>query len=411
MVVKGRKRGKGGRLGKVGKKGVGVGVGKRRLVEKDSMMLEGGYAFELRGKNAKQLIGNLIEKDGGWKNDDVVIMKNGGVEKDTIGGEEGEEIVNLVTEKEEECDVEMGLEGRGDEEMGGLRDSKHATGGSKVRSWKTEFVSAREILGESEKKREKKREEFIVWEDVDEEGGESLVEDWKLRKKIEDKRKKEEGLRRENEGEYDRGRERGMTREEVKEVRGNIKDWLDMVGRVTYVFGLKREEALGYSMDVTMRRLERLSLGLFDRIREMGKEEGNGKEEEERVKWEREERKGELEKLEVVEEGRSYKEVVNGVRVGTKSEEVVELERKKEKEGKHEEERAKKKEEKEVMSLEVVLDSQLERESSWNRSEWEEELGLEKGWLKEIKGRGDRIKVIVSTKEDLERRMEAGKER
>ncbi|KAG0634053.1 hypothetical protein HOY80DRAFT_1061589 [Tuber brumale] len=217
-------------------------------------MLVGGYTLELREKNAKKLIGNLIEKDGRWENDDLVIMMERGVEKIMIGGEGKEEIVNLVMEEEENREMDMGLKEEEYEERVGLEDSKNAGDGNEVRKWKIEFMSASEILGESEKKKGNRREEFIVWEDMEKERGGGLVEDWKLKKRVEDKMKKEEGLRREKKVEYDRGRERGIKREEVKEAGRDIKDWLDMVEIVTYVFGLKREKALGYSMNVKIDR-------------------------------------------------------------------------------------------------------------------------------------------------------------
>ncbi|KAG0644458.1 hypothetical protein HOY80DRAFT_996925 [Tuber brumale] len=389
MVVKGRKSRKGVRLGKVRKRGVGGVVGKKRLMENDIMMLEGGYAFELRGKNAKQLIGNLVQKDGGWENDNVMIVKEGGVERVMIGGEKMEEVVNLVTEEEEECDADMELMGGGAGDVDGFEDSRHAAEGDEVKKWKREFVSAREVLGESKKKRGTRREEFIVWENVDGEGEGGLIEDLKLKKKIDEKRKKEEGLRREKEGEYDRGKE--MEHEE---------------GR-----SLKREEALGDSTDVSMRRLERLSQELFDRMREVGKGEKDGQGKEEEIKRERKEKMGELGKMEAVEGGRSYKEVEYRVWVGVKGKEILELEKKKEKEKRHEEKRLRRKEEKEIMSVEVVLDSQWEGESSWNRSEWEEEFGLEKERLKEVKRKGDRVRVVVSAKEDLEKGIETGGEK
>ncbi|KAG0632725.1 hypothetical protein HOY80DRAFT_1067209 [Tuber brumale] len=320
-------------------------------------MLEGGYVFELRGKNAKQLIGDLVEREGGWENDHVVIMKEGGEEKHVIGEKGGEkEVVNLVSEeeggKEEMMEVEEEvMDGRED-----LEESANEKERKRFKEWKMEFRSVKEILEEN----------------VDGEVEEGLLESWKLESKVKKKRRKEEGLKRE-------------------------KEW--------------EEEALGYSIDVTLRRLERLSMRLFDKMRSIGGAEEDERRKREEDREEKKKKREELSKMEVVEGGRSYKKVVNGVRFGVNGSEIMEMEEKKEKERKHEQERERRKEEKEVMSLEVVLDSQLEGESSWDRSKWEEELGLEKGRLREIKGYGNRVKVVVSGKKDLDKGREAGKEK
>jgi len=119
-------------------------------------------------------------------------------------------------------------------------------------------------------------------------------------------------------------------------------------------------------------------------------------------------RKESLEREVVVEGGRSYKEVLVGVKVGVKSREVLEMEEKKEVEKRVEEDMMEERE-KRSLPVEVILDSRdgrLGSGSIWSTEKVEEELGLEKGEVKKIVGKKDRVKVELERGEGVDKLME-----
>ena len=338
-----------------------------------------------------------------------------------IGGKGKVEGGSVLEKMWEESDVAMGLEGGKTTEGDGLGDSKFA----KVEKGLEEVRKSLFMVGGKEKGVEGLvREEKLVKMDIveeeenDEEEGVDSLEAWKIKKLRKERMEKEERRMREKEGMVNRGKDVGRSREEVKSLRKDFRDWKEEVEEIRYILGVEVEEARSFAVDLEMKRwhkdlrrrvngLSDIVLGLRDGgvLVESGKGKGVGVSEEMRGES--------IEREVVVEGGRSYKEVLLGVGVGAGNKEVIELEEKKDKERRVMEDVMEERERR-SLKVEVVLDSQgegLGSGSVWSTERVEEELGLNKGEVIKIEGVKGRVRVEMGSGEGVDKMMEVGKEK
>jgi len=80
------------------------------------------------------------------------------------------------------------------------------------------------------------------------------MEVWRLRKASKEKREKEERKKREKEGMAVRGREMGRSREEVKKLRREFRDWKEEVEEVSYILGESEGKVRFFGLDMEVRR-------------------------------------------------------------------------------------------------------------------------------------------------------------
>jgi len=360
----------------------------------------------------------LVEVDGGWENGEVFIRKEGGGGKKVVGKEEKGEGSSDVRKMWEESDVAMGLEEGKTTEGDGLGDSRFAKverGLEEVRR------SLFEVGGKGKEVEGMVREEKMMKMDVVEEGGSDeeegvdSLEAWKVKKLRKERIEREERKVREKEGMVSRGKDMGRSREEVKSLRKDFRDWKEEVEEIRYILGVGVEEVRSFAVDLEMKRwhkdLRKRVNGLGDMVLEMRgegglKEKGKGAEDkvEERMRGES------IEKEVVVEGGRSYKEVLVGLRVGAKGSEVEGLEKKKEKERRVMEDVMEERERR-SLKVEVILDSQgggLGSGSVWSTERVEEELGMSKGEVKKIEGVKGRVRVELGSGEGVDKVMGIG---
>ena len=214
-----------------------------------------------------------------------------------------------------------------------------------------------------------------------------------------------------------RGKDMSRLREEVKRLRNDFRDWKEEVEEIRYILGVEVEEVRSFAVDLKMKRLyedlrKRVN-GLGDLVLGMSsgmKGGGEGKGEKNGV---REKVRGEtMEREVVVEGGRSYSEVLKGVKVGVKGKEIEEMEEQKEKERRVMEEVMKERERKSLV-VEVVLDSQevIGSESSWSSERMEEEMGLVKGEVKRVVGKKGKVRVEVESGEGVDKLLAVKKGR
>ncbi|KAG0138096.1 hypothetical protein HOY82DRAFT_535033 [Tuber indicum] len=158
-----------------------------------------------------------------------------------------------------------------------------------------------------------------------------------------------------------------MDRRKMKEYTRRMEDVMDIIG-------------------------ERLKGG--EGFKKGKKETGEERWDEEEVLWKE---KG-LEKRKAVEEGRNYKEVAMEGRKKWDEAEKKELEEKKKKEREKE------------YKTKGEREKRGEVEGKWEEKELERELNLKEGMILEVKGRGNRLRIKVEEKEDLEELAEVKKE-
>jgi len=410
------KGGRGTRGGNLGAR-VGGGKGGKRLLEEKNVRVVGGEVA-IRGNSEKgwEIFDGLVEVDGGWENGEVFIRKEGGVGKKVIGGEKEVKEEGVLEKMWTESDVAMGLEDGKTTEGDGLGDGKFARvekGLEEVR--KSLFMVGGQGKGVERVVREEKMVKIDVVEEgeSDEEEGEDSVEAWKMKKLRKERIEKKERRIREKEGMVSRGKDMGRSREEVKSLWKDFRDWKEEVEEIRYILGVEVEEARSFVVDWEMKRwhkdLRKRVNGLSDIVLGMrsggglgGSDEGSRKGVEERMRGES------IEREVIVEGGRSYREVLIGVGVGAKSEEVIELEEKKGKERRVMEDVMEEREKRNV-KVEVILDSQgegLGSGSVWNTERVEEELGMSKGEVRKIEGIKGRVRVELGSGEGVDRVME-----
>ncbi|KAG0125814.1 hypothetical protein HOY82DRAFT_615909 [Tuber indicum] len=332
-------------------------------------------------------------------------VEDEGKKQEVKGKKEGGRKDEEETRREGYKDVAMGLEDGKNTEGSGLGDSKHAVQGKRRRvgSWNT---------------KEGTQGEMDTVEGEDDLGIEAgYSRGWREGISKERERKKKEGEERRL-----RGEERGWKKEEVETVYRRWRDWREKVDDVEEILGIEKEEALWFTgyidrrkMKEYTRRMEDVMEVIGERLREgkgfeKGKKEtGEERRDEEEGLWKE---KG-LEKRKAVEEGRNYKEVAMEGRKKWDEVEKKELEEKKEKEREKEYKTKGERETRVGNVMEVVMESQNEEgevEGKWEKRELERELNLKEGTILEVKGRGNRLRIKVEEKEDLEELAEVKKE-
>jgi len=410
MGVKGLKSGKGAGCGKLGVRVGKGGVVKRRLEEKDVRWVMNGMVGVVRKNGEEEFITGLVEGENGWSNQEVEVVKEGVGEVDMIGEEEdvgvlsiedmmrkSDEFLGLV-EKEREVVSEKGkgVEGLGESvhagEMRGLREIERMFENGNV--WEEEGMKKRALVGE--KLFEMEEDDEVV----------DSMEAWKLKQVVKEKRLKEERKKREKEGMVARGKELGRSREEVKKLRSEFRDWREEVEEVCYILGEKEERVRAFGLDMEIRRWGKEIRELVSKVglKNLGEEVEKVVVRSEVVVPELVERMEKLKEKVVVEKGRSYGEVLRGVSPGMRNEEVEEVREKKGEEKKVVEESLMEREERLGRRVEVILDSQGDESmeesgvSSWSSEKVEGILGLVKGDIKKVEKRKGRL--VVEMKEE-----------
>jgi len=405
--VKGLKSGKKGGHGDLGARVEKGGVGKRRVEEKDVRWVMNGIVGVIKKEGGEEFITGLAEDGSGWSNQEVEVVKEGVVYVDMIGGEDEEGL-----SKEDmmaESDKLFGeIEGKG-KEVEGLEKSVHATGQRKLEDIGRMFKGGNRWPEEGMKKRALVGEKLFESEE-DEEGVDSL-EVWKLRQLRREKREKEERKQREKEGAVNRGKELGRTREEVKALRREFRDWKEEVDEIRYILGKSEEDAKGYAVDLEVKRWGKELRKMIGDVGKMVEDIRDGKVE---VRSEVVVPKV-LKKVEevglkvVVNKGRSYVEVSRGSGKIMRVDEREKMEKKMEVEREEAERSLLEREERGGRMVEVVMDSQgTEGEKSmgsgtWNSEKMERELGLNKGDI--VKVVGKKGKVVVEMRESKGKEM------
>jgi len=389
-------------------------VGKRRLEEKDVRWVMGGKVGVVRGLDGEQeFLTGLVEGVKGWSNGSYEIVK-GGEEVDMIGGER---VLDLFEEAEE---LEIGklLEECGEgKEVVRLSDRKGKGVDRSVREVGKMFEKGLAGGKIEEVKRFKLVGEEVLGEEEDDEGVDSM-EAWKLRKVNKEKREKEERKKREKEGMVARGKELGRSREEVKKLRSEFRDWKEEVEEVSYILGESEEKVRSFALDMEVRRWGRELRELVSKVGLRGLSVGEEvKILSEVVVPEMVGRVEDLKKKVVVGEERSYGEVLRGVSPSMGTEEVKELEKKKVEERREMESSLREREKRLSKKVEVVLDTQdglsmeVDGGSEWSSGRMEEMLGLNKGDVIGMVKKGGRITVELKGEEEVKKVEEVeGKE-
>ena len=160
-----------------------------------------------------------------------------------------------------------------------------------------------------------------------------LMKEWRKEKKAKEKRMKDKNRKREVEGVVNRGKDRGMEREEILEMRQSCGDYKEMVSDVEYLLGIDKGLARCFVMDREIRKVVDMRVsGNSGRRVDVKRIDAGEKREEGRVevrsKVVMEVGEGEREDLERVKGakgGRTYGEVLR--RVGSGIREGEELQR------------------------------------------------------------------------------------
>jgi len=285
-----------------------------------------------------------------------------------------------------------------------------------------ESVGGREGEKVGEKKEREKgkgvEKEVVEISSGSEEGrGVGLIEEWKEEKQAKERRLRDERRKRETEGVVNRGKDRGMGRSEVLEMRQGFRDYEEMVGDVEYVLGIDKALARCFVMDREIRKVvDRMVSGDSEKrldIRMMDKGKGRVEEEVEVRsevvlevgQKEREELKGEA----GVKGGRTYGEVLRGV--GSGLAEGKEVTEKMEEERMNWVESSIERERRSGKVVEMVMDSQGEASGrEWKREEVVKDLGLAEGAVKKVVVKGNRVKVVLKDNEVAEKVVDKVKE-
>ena len=274
--------------------------------------------------------------------------------------------------------------------------------------------SEEEGSGKKEKKRvkeegeERKKEIEVVdlCESSEESSGVGLLEEWKEEKLEKEKRERNERRKREVEGMVNRGRDRGMRREDVLEMKREFGDYEEVVGDVGYVLGIDVGLARCFVMDREIRKAIDMmvdgGLGRKKSVRRMS--EGISEEMEVRSEVVMEvglKEKEELVRCEGIKGGRTYGEVLKGEGLGVENEVVnerMEVERMNWVESRIEREK------RSGRVVEMVMDSQGEMSGKeWKKEEVVKELEVAEGCVENVKVVGNRVKVVFKDNEVAER--------
>ena len=391
MVGKRGKSGNGAGPGKIGVRGgKGKGGGKRlaEVVERQGSMIGEGRALVKRGDGAYDLLEDMVSDGDFWTNGSVRIRcGKKGLEESSWKVWEDEEMVDtfdgkvVKKEKVEEVKgevVEMEIDESSEEE---------------------EEVE-KEGVGKVDKGKGKEIEVVDISSGSDEGSGVGLIDAWKEEKVAKERREKEEKRKREVEGMVSRGKDRGMGRKEVMEMKQMFGDYEEVVGDVGYVLGIDMGLARCFVMDREIRKVvEMMVSGSSEERRDIRRMSEGAKEEEivvmsKVVMEEGLKEKEEMARMSEVSGGRTYGEVLRGVGSGVaEGEEVTE---------KMEEERMRwvedgiEREKRSGKVVEVVMDSQGDKsEREWKKEEIVKELGIADGAMEKIVVNGNRIKMVL----------------
>jgi len=114
--------------------------------------------------------------------------------------------------------------------------------------------------------------------------GVGLIEEWKEERRVKEKRLRDENRKREIEGIVKRGKDRGMSRAEVLEMKQSFGDYEELVEDVGYVLGIEKALARCFVMDREIRKVVDMMVGGGGGIkRDVKKVEERREREEERV--------------------------------------------------------------------------------------------------------------------------------
>ena len=397
MVGKKGKSGNGAGPGKIGVRGGKGKGGEKRLaevVERQGSMIGEGRALVKRGDGAFDLLEDMIRDGDFWTNRSVRIRcGKKGLEDSSWKVWEDEEMVDTFDGK-------------------GVKKEKVEEKGEEVEDMEVDSVDEeRGRVGRNEVGLDKGKGKEIEVVDISsgsEEGsGVGLIEEWREEKVAKEKRKKDEKRKREVEGMVNRGKDRGMGRKEVMEMRQMFGDYEEVVGDVGYVLGIDVGLARCFVMDREIRKVvEMMVSGSSEErrdIRRMSEGAGSGEVEvvskvvvEEGLK-----EKEEMAKISGVKGGRTYGEVLRGVGSGVaEGEEVTK---------KIEEERRKwvedsiEREKRSGKVVELVMDSQGEMSGKeWKKEEVVRELGMAEGAMEKLTVVGNRVKMVIKDNEVAE---------
>ena len=414
MASKGGKSGRGGRPGKIGARVEKGSVGKRGLEELEMVegtMLANGRALLGNEKDGWEVATDMVRVGNLWTNGKVAIRcGKKGLDssdwkvwedeevKDTFEGrgeEEGEDVemgegVEIKVEREEEG-VRKGVDKIMEEMLEGVKGEK----------WAKEKKS-----DEGYKKKKEEIEVVDLCGSSGEESGVGLIEEWKEEKVGKERREKEERRKREVEGMVNRGKDRGMRRKDVMEMRQAFGDYEEVVGDVGYVLGIEVGLARCFVMDREIRKVVDMLMGGEKGEGEKARRMSEGIREEEVVVRsevvveEGLKEKEELVRLNGVKGGRTYGEVLRGVGEGVEDKEVNE---KMEKERMSWVEDGIEREKRSGKVVEVVMDSQGESSGKeWKKEEVARELGVAEGSIDKVKIVGNRVKMVMKDNEVAE---------
>jgi len=176
------------------------------------MMLEEGRALIGSKKKGWEVVEGLVRDEDFWANEEVRIRcGKKGLEDSTWRVWEDVEIVDT-------------FEGKGER---GKREEE----GKDIVGKEVEMRGVEERMIKKEKGTEVV--EIIDISSGSEEGSEvSLIEKWRVKKEVMEKRERCEKKKREMEGMINRGKDSGMGRREIMEMRQNFKDYEEGVGDV-----------------------------------------------------------------------------------------------------------------------------------------------------------------------------------
>ena len=399
MVGKKGKSGNGAGPGKIGVRGGKGKGGEKKLaevVERQGSMIGEGRALASRGDGTYDLLEDMVRDGDFWTNGRVrITCGKKGLEESGWKVWEDEEMVDtfdgkvVKKEKVEEVgseEVEMEVDELSEEEK--EREEK--------------------VIGKKDKGKGKQIEVVDISSGSDEGSGVGLINAWKEEKLAKERREKEEKRKREVEGMVNRGKDRGMGRKEVLEMKQMFGDYEEVVGDVGYVLGIDVGLARCFVMDREIRKVVEMMVSGSSEVRRDIRRMSEGRKEEE-VGVRREEvveegvkEKEEMARMSGVKGGRTYGEVLRGVGSGiAEGEEVTE---------KMEEERMKwvesgiEREKRSGKVVEVILDLQGERSGrEWKKEEVVKELGIAEGAMEKMVVNGNRVKMVMKDNEVAEK--------
>ena len=426
MAREGGKSGRERRPGKIGARVEKGSVGKRGLEELkmvEGTMLANGRALLGNEKDGWDVATDMVRVGNLWTNGRVAIRcgKKGLAEsswkvwedeevENTFEGKKGYEKEDVEMEEEVEVKVEKeekGARGSVDEVVKGMLEGVEGEEWAKKRKGKEE---EKEVVGGVE---------VIDLCGSSEEGsGVGLIEEWKEEKVGKERRERDERRKREVEGMVNRGKDRGMRREDIMSMRQEFGDYEEVVGDVSYVLGIEVGLARCFVMDREIRKavdmMMEVGVGGVRKGRRMseGVEVERVEVKSEVVVEEGLKEREELIRCEGVKGGRTYGEVLIGDGLGVEDEKVNE---RMENERMSWVENGMEREKRSGRVVEMIMDSQGDKsEKEWKREEVVRELEVAEGSVDKVKVVGNRVKVVFKDNEvaeEVEKKIRDGKEK